>query len=35
MDRIELGTFIIAGAITDGDIKLTGGNIALLENFIR
>ena len=34
MDRIELGTFIIAGAITNSDIKLTGGNTALLENFI-
>ncbi len=34
MDRIELGTYIIAGAISNGDIKLTGGNIALLENFI-
>ena len=34
MDRIELGTFIIAGAIADSDIKLTGGNTALLENFI-
>ena len=34
MDRIELGTFIIAGAITGSDIKLTGGNTALLENFI-
>ena len=35
MDRIELGTYIIAGAISDGDLKLTGGNIALLENFIE
>ena len=35
MDRIELGTYMIAGAISDGDIKLTGGNIALLENFIE
>ncbi len=35
MDRIELGTFMIAGAISDGDIKLTGGNIALLKNFIE
>ncbi len=35
MDRIELGTYMIAGAITDGDIKLTGGNVALLENFIE
>ena len=34
MDRIELGTFIIAAAITNSDIKLTGGNTALLENFI-
>ena len=34
MDRIELGTFIIAGAITNSDIKLTGGNTALLESFI-
>ncbi len=34
MDRIELGTYIIAGAISDGDIKLTGGNITLLETFI-
>ncbi|MDC3170002.1 UDP-N-acetylglucosamine 1-carboxyvinyltransferase [Paracoccaceae bacterium] len=34
MDRIELGTFIIAGAITNSDIKLTGGNTALLETFI-
>ncbi len=34
MDRIELGTFIIAGAIADSDIKLTGGNTALLEKFI-
>ena len=34
MDRIELGTFIIAGAITESDIKLTGGNSALLESFI-
>ena len=35
MDRIELGTYMIAGAISDGDIKLTGGNIALLSNFIE
>ena len=35
MDRIELGTYMIAAAITDGDIKLTGGNVALLENFIE
>ena len=35
MDRIELGTYMIAGAISDGDIKLTGGNIALLQNFIE
>ncbi len=35
MDRIELGTYMIAGAISDGDIKLTGGNVALLENFIE
>ena len=35
MDRIELGTYIIAGAISDGDIKLTGGNATLLENFIE
>ncbi len=35
MDRIELGTYMIAGAISDGDIKLTGGNLALLENFIE
>ena len=34
MDRIELGTFIIAGAIGDSEIKLTGGDAALLENFI-
>ena len=34
MDRIELGTYMIAGAISDGDIKLTGGNIGLLENFV-
>ena len=34
MDRIELGTFIIAGAIADSNLKLTGGNAALLENFI-
>ena len=34
MDRIELGTYIIAGAITDGDLKLTGGNISLLQSFI-
>ena len=34
MDRIEMGTFIIAGAITDGDITLTGGNSALLRTFI-
>ncbi len=35
MDRIELGTYMIAGAISDGDIKLTGGNIDLLANFIE
>lgn len=35
MDRIELGTYIIAGAISGGEIKLTGGNIALLETFIN
>jgi len=35
MDRIELGTYMIAGAISDGDIKLTGGNVALLEKFIE
>ncbi len=35
MDRIELGTYIIAAAISDGEIKLTGGNIALLEAFIN
>ncbi len=35
MDRIELGTFLIAGAIADSDIKLTGGNTALLANFIE
>ena len=35
MDRIELGTYIIAGAISNGDIKLTGGNVALLETFIH
>ena len=35
MDRIELGTYMIAGAISDGDIRLTGGNIALLESFIE
>ncbi len=34
MDRIELGTFIIAGAISDSDLELTGGNITLLENFL-
>ena len=34
MDRIELGTYIIAGAISDGEINLTGGNSALLESFI-
>ena len=35
MDRIELGTYMIASAITDGDIKLTGGNIGLLKSFIE
>ena len=35
MDRIELGTYIIAGAISDGDIRLTGGNAALLTSFIK
>ena len=35
MDRIELGTYMIAGAITDGDIRLTGGNINLLKNFVE
>ena len=35
MDRIELGTYMIAGAISDGNIKLTGGNINLLENFVE
>ena len=35
MDRIELGTYMIAGAITDGDIKLTGGNVTLLQNFME
>ena len=34
MDRIELGTFIIAGAMCDSELELTGGNIALLENFV-
>ena len=35
MDRLELGTYIIAGAIPDGDLKLTVGNIALLSSFIE
>ena len=35
MDRIELGTYMIAGAISDGDIKLTGGDISLLESFVN
>ena len=35
MDRIELGTYIIAGAISGGEIKITGGNNALLESFIN
>ena len=35
MDRIELGTYILAGAISDGDIKLTGGDVALLKSFIE
>jgi UDP-N-acetylglucosamine 1-carboxyvinyltransferase len=35
MDRIELGTYMIAGAISDGDLKLTGGNLALLDKFIE
>ena len=34
MDRIELGTFIIAGAISDSELELTGGNVNLLENFV-
>ena len=34
MDRIELGTFIIAGAISDSELELTGGNVTLLENFV-
>ena len=35
MDRIELGTYMIAAAISDGDINLTGGDITLLESFIE
>ncbi len=34
MDRIELGTFIIAGAISDSDLEFTGGDIILLESFV-
>ena len=39
MDRIELGTYIIAGAISDGEINLTGGNSAfwriLLTSYMK
>jgi len=35
MDRIELGTFLIAGAISNSDLELTGGNITMLENFVN
>ena len=34
MDRIELGTFLIAGAISDSELELTGGNITLLASFV-
>ena len=34
MDRIELGTFIIAGAISNSDLEFTGGTITLLEKFV-
>lgn len=33
MDRIELGTYILAGAMSDGQIKLTGGELAPLKSF--
>lgn len=35
MDRIELGTYILAGAITNGNIKFTGGNLAPIKSFVE
>ncbi len=32
-DRIELGTYMLAPAITDGEVELLGGRIALIEAF--
>ena len=32
-DRIELGTYMLAPAITDGEVALLGGRIALIEAF--
>ncbi len=34
MDRIELGTYILAGAISNGEIKLTGGDLKPLKSFV-
>lgn len=33
VDRIELGTYILAAAITDGELELEGGNLELLPTF--
>ncbi len=35
MDRIELGTYILAGAITNGNIKFTGGELAPIKSFVE
>ncbi len=35
MDRIELGTYILAGAISYSNIKLTGGELAPLKSFVE
>jgi UDP-N-acetylglucosamine 1-carboxyvinyltransferase len=33
-DRIEAGTFLVAGALTDGELELTGGNPAHMVSVI-
>ncbi len=35
MDRIELGTYILAAAMARGQIKLTGGELAPLKSFVE
>ena len=33
IDRIELGTYMLAAAVTDGELELIGGDVALLPTF--